>query len=162
MERIVGLARSGQLELSKEIGDVICYLSIGVATVINILNPSTVFLHGRPFDLQEDLFPRLLEEVRRKPLGPHFEKCLLVRARGNKRQGAVAAILDHLIESRPPHFGVARRLRAMPIGRAPCVRPAEGTRRGSGGSGIARGMPARTYPVVTSRVHQRHSRGLEK
>ncbi|WP_435010925.1 ROK family protein [Tundrisphaera lichenicola] len=99
IDEVVKLVRSGQLSIEAEIEELIHYLSIALTSVINLFNPSTLFLNGRLFDLQEDLFPRLIEEARRKTLGPSFEECRIVRAVGDKMQGAVAAALQHLIES---------------------------------------------------------------
>lgn len=102
IDEVVNLARSGQLDLTREIDEVILYLSIGIATAINIFNPPIVSVHGRLFDLSEHMFPRLLEAVRRRTLKPLFAECRFVRAQTNKRQGAVAAIVEHLIVSLAP------------------------------------------------------------
>jgi N-acetylglucosamine repressor len=102
IDEVVVLSQAEQLDLSEEVEEVVRYLSIGIATVINILNPSAVFLHGQLFDLEANLFPRLLEGIRRRTLRPLFDGCRIVRARGDKRQGAVVAILDHLIDSFTP------------------------------------------------------------
>jgi len=99
IDEVVQLARSGRLEMEAEIGELIGHLSIALTAVINIFNPSTLFLNGRLFDLREDLFSRLIEETRRRALRPAFEECRIVQARGNKMQGAVAAALQHLIDS---------------------------------------------------------------
>jgi len=106
---------SGDLDLAEEIQDVTLYLSIGIASVINILNPPTIFLHGRLFDLSDDFFGRLVEEVRRRALRPLFAECRFARAGGNKRQGAVAAILDHLIESWAPRTERPRRTQSADV-----------------------------------------------
>lgn len=99
IDEVVGLVRSGQLEMEAEIRDLIGHLAIALTAVINIFNPSTLFLNGRLFDLQDDLFRRVIEETSRTALKPPFEECRIVQARGNKMQGAVAAALQHLIES---------------------------------------------------------------
>jgi predicted NBD/HSP70 family sugar kinase len=98
IDEVVGLVRSGQLEMEAEIRELIGHLSTALTAVINIFNPSTLFLNGRLFDLQEDLFLRLIEETSRRALRPAFEECRIIQARGNKMQGAVAAALQHLIE----------------------------------------------------------------
>jgi predicted NBD/HSP70 family sugar kinase len=99
IDEVVDLVRSGRLEMEAEIRELVGHLSIALTAVINIFNPSTLFLNGRLLDLQEDLFLRVLEETSRRALKPPFEECRIVRARGNKMQGAVAAALQHLIES---------------------------------------------------------------
>jgi predicted NBD/HSP70 family sugar kinase len=102
IDEVVELTRSGTLDLSDEIDKVVRHVSMFLATVINIFNPSTLFLHGRLFDLADDLLPRLLAETGRRALRPIFQECRILRASGNKRRGAVAAILEHLIESLAP------------------------------------------------------------
>jgi predicted NBD/HSP70 family sugar kinase len=102
IDEVVSLSRSGELSLDLEIRDLVQYLSIGLANVINIFNPSTLMLHGRIFDLRDDFLSILLEETGRHALKPAFAECRIVRARGNKPQGAVAAALHHLIESIAP------------------------------------------------------------
>ena len=79
------------------------YLAIGLATVINIFNPSTLFIHGQLFDVDEGLFARVLEETRKRALAPSFADCRIIRAEGSKRQGAVASIIQHLIDSVCPN-----------------------------------------------------------
>jgi predicted NBD/HSP70 family sugar kinase len=102
IDEVVSLSRSGELSLDLEIRDLVRYLSIGMANVINIFNPSTLMLHGRIFDLRDDFLSVLLEETGRRALKPTFAECRIVRARGNKSQGAVAAALHHIIESLAP------------------------------------------------------------
>ena len=113
IEEVVKLARAGEIDLAGEIREIVYYLSIGLANVINLFNPPTIFLHARIFDLSDDLFPSLLAEVRRRSLRPTFAECRFVRANVNKQQGAVAAILDHLIESWAPRSDTHRRYPAL-------------------------------------------------
>ncbi|MBI2478212.1 MAG: hypothetical protein HYV60_06100, partial [Planctomycetia bacterium] len=56
---------------------------------------------------EDDLFARVCEEARRRSLGPSFATCELVRARGSKRQGAVAGIIEYLTDSLVPDFPVS-------------------------------------------------------
>jgi hypothetical protein len=42
-------------------------------------------------DARADLFAKLLERAERRALGPNWRDCEVVRARGNKRLGTVAA-----------------------------------------------------------------------
>lgn len=78
------------------------YLSIGLAAVINIFNPSTLFIHGRFFDADESLFARTIEETARRTLRPSFADCRIVRAQGSKMQGAVAGVIQSLVDSLIP------------------------------------------------------------
>jgi hypothetical protein len=81
---------------------VLRYLGLGLATVINLINPSTLFVHSRVFELGPEVFEQLVDETRRRALAPSMADCRLVQARGSKRQGAVAAMIEHLTDSLVP------------------------------------------------------------
>ncbi len=70
------------------------YLAVGVAAVLNVFNPERLFIYGRFLDAADDLFPRLLELVERRTLGPNRADCQIVRAQGSKRLGAIAAAIQ--------------------------------------------------------------------
>lgn len=91
IDEIVAGVQSGAIECDAELAETLDYLSVGVAAVINIFNPSKLFIYGRLLDARPDLFDRLLERVRSRTLGPSLADCEVVRARGNKRLGVVAA-----------------------------------------------------------------------
>ena len=90
------LAEIPQNDLANEIDSVLKYLAIGVAAVINIFNPAQLYIYGRLFDAGSDLFEQLLDRVSRRALAPSFSGCRIIRAQGNKRQGAVAAAIRNL------------------------------------------------------------------
>ena len=78
------------------------YMAIGVAAVINLFNPSTLFIHSRLLRASEELFESMTTAARQRTLGPSFADCHIVQARGSKRQGAVAAIIEHLLSGLVP------------------------------------------------------------
>ena len=78
------------------------YLSIGVAAVVNLFNPSRLFVHGRLFDADPSLFGRMVERAARRCLRPAFADCQIVRATGQKYQGAVAGVIQHLTRNFAP------------------------------------------------------------
>ncbi len=96
------LAASSSPEAREEMSRVCRYLGIAFATVINLFNPSTLFVHGKLFLADETLLPRAVEEAGRRALQPTFADCRIVLARGSKRQGAVAAIIEQLTNSMAP------------------------------------------------------------
>lgn len=104
IDEVIQLAQAGDLDVSWEVARVGRYLAVALAGVINLFNPSAVFVHGKLFTLDEGLFPRVLEETRRRALGPSFDDCRIIRARGSKRQGAIAAMIEHLTNSLVPTF----------------------------------------------------------
>jgi N-acetylglucosamine repressor len=83
-------ARSGKLDLTAELDEACRYLAIGLATVINLFNPATLFVHGRMFALDPALFGRVRQETKRRTLTPSHDDCRIVQARGSKRQGGGA------------------------------------------------------------------------
>jgi predicted NBD/HSP70 family sugar kinase len=104
IDEVIRLARAGKLKLDKDCKEVVAYLAIGLAAVINIFNPSTLFIHGQLFDADEGLFARVLEETSKRSLAPSFADCQIIRARGSKRQGAVAGVIQYLMDSVVPEL----------------------------------------------------------
>lgn len=102
IDEAIRLVRSGEVAAGAEIGDLARFMAIGLAAVINIFNPATLFVYGRVFKADEALFPLVLEETARRALRPSFAECRIVQARGSKRQGAIAGIIQHLTESLAP------------------------------------------------------------
>ena len=63
IDEVVAGVQSGALAIDAELGNVLEYLAIAAAAVINIFNPSQLFIHARLLDAQEGLFERLLKLV---------------------------------------------------------------------------------------------------
>ena len=118
IDEVIRLAHSGKLDLQKEFNQVVGYLAIALATVINIFNPATLFIHGQLFDADQTLFARVLEQTKKRALGPSFADCQIIRALGSKRQGAVAGIIQHLIDAVVPGLGRARDCPLAAVGSA--------------------------------------------
>jgi N-acetylglucosamine repressor len=91
IDELVAEVQAGRLSCSDELDETLDYLAIGVAGVINLFNPSKLFIYGKLLDAGTDLFPELLSRTRKRALAPSFADCQIVRARGNKRLGAIAA-----------------------------------------------------------------------
>jgi predicted NBD/HSP70 family sugar kinase len=104
IDELIRLTRAGMLDPLEDCKEVVHYLAIGLATVINIFNPSTLFIHGQLFDVDPNLFACVLDQTRQRTLAPSFADCRIIRARGSKRQGAVAGVIQHLIDSVVPEL----------------------------------------------------------
>jgi N-acetylglucosamine repressor len=91
IDAILDGVRNGTLDCDRELSTALDYLAVGVAAVVNIFNPNKLFIYGRFLDARDDLFPQLLERAERRALAPNWNDCEVVRARGSKRLGAVAA-----------------------------------------------------------------------
>ncbi len=93
IDAIIQLAQAGTLPLGPEFEQLLQYLAVGLGAVMNIFNPRRLFIYGRFFDAGKGLFDRLIELTQQRALGPSFADCEVIRARGNKRQGAIAAAI---------------------------------------------------------------------
>src|SRR5262249_17468181 len=100
IEEVVPLLSDGEVRAEEELREVLEHLAVGLAAVINIFNPSKLFVYGRLFDAGPDLFERLLERTRCRALAPSLTDCAIVRARGSKRLGAIAGIIHRLTTGR--------------------------------------------------------------
>ena len=96
VEEALALVRSGRGPLAGELLETAKYLAIAVAAVVNLFNPKTVFIHSRLFAADDGLFQRVVELTEKRALGPSFADCRIVRAKGTKLQGAVAAAVQQL------------------------------------------------------------------
>jgi len=102
IERVLELVQAKKIDIADEIEENNRYLAIGMAAVINLFNPATLFVHGRQFEADADFFPRLVEQTRRRTLTPAFAECRIIQARGSKTQGAIAAVIQQLTSSIAP------------------------------------------------------------
>ncbi len=105
IDEVIRLCHAGELDAEAECQEVVRYLAIGLATVINVFNPSTLFIHGQLFDIDDCLFvARSGGDRNALVLAPSFADCRMIRARASKRQGAVAGVIQHLIDSVVPEL----------------------------------------------------------
>jgi predicted NBD/HSP70 family sugar kinase len=110
IEEVLHLARSPHYDLTADLDDYCRYLALAVAAVINLFNPSRLFVHGRGFEADPTLFARLIERASRRSLSPSFRDCRILRATGQKHQGAVAGIICQLTSA------IAPALQTNPLG----------------------------------------------
>ncbi|MDY3553964.1 ROK family transcriptional regulator [Gemmata sp. JC717] len=104
VDEVIDLAKSGAVDLRAELREVAGFVAVGVAAVINLFNPATVFIHTPLFEIDEALFDTVVGRARERALPPSFADCTVVRAKGSKRQGAVAGIIQHLTDSVAPEL----------------------------------------------------------
>jgi predicted NBD/HSP70 family sugar kinase len=102
IDEVLRLVRSGEIQPAEEIRRTLEYLAIAIAMVINLFNPSAVFVLGRMFDAQDNLFQQLLHLIRQRALAAPLADCRVFRSQANKLQGAVAGIICHLTSSLAP------------------------------------------------------------
>jgi len=102
VDEAIELVSSGKVRARREIVRMIGFLARGLGVVINLFNPASVFVYGRLFDAGEDLFDELTSAVRAHALSPSLAACRVVRSRGSKKQGAAAAVINHLFQTAGP------------------------------------------------------------
>jgi predicted NBD/HSP70 family sugar kinase len=101
---IVDLIQRGHINADEEINTVLEYLAVGVAVVINILNPHNIFIYGKIFDIKQELFEQFLDRVHKKAFYPIVKNCKIQRSSGDKINGAIAGALNHLTNSLGPKY----------------------------------------------------------
>ena len=104
VDEVIELAKAGAVDLRAELREVAGYVAVGVAAVINLFNPATVFIHTPLFEIDPALFDLVVSKAAERSLPPSFAECTIVRAKGSKRQGAVAGIIQHLTDSVAPEL----------------------------------------------------------
>lgn len=97
---IIDQASAGKLDIAAALSEVLHHLAFAVTMTINLFNPERVYVSSQLFDLGDHVLARLIELTEARALRPSFAGCRIVRARGSKREGAVAAIIEHLTDSR--------------------------------------------------------------
>jgi N-acetylglucosamine repressor len=102
IDEVVSGLQSGELSPEPELQRTCDYLAVAMAAVINVFNPSTLFVYGRLLDARPGLFDELRERVRQRSLRPSFADCQLERAQASKMQGALAAAVGQLTRSLAP------------------------------------------------------------
>jgi N-acetylglucosamine repressor len=105
MSEVVTRAREGDKRLRAVLESTLPWLALGLATLINGLNPEAVFLHGSIFDLGDEVLGRLTELTAARALSMSMQDCRLLRAQGNKDQGAVGAAIERLVAAHGPLLG---------------------------------------------------------
>jgi N-acetylglucosamine repressor len=89
-------------DFAAQIATVTEYLAIAIATVINIFNPTALFVHGTLLTDSEERFSRVLDRVRQRALTASLADCTISATTSSKRKGAVAGIVHHLTRSWAP------------------------------------------------------------
>ncbi len=106
IEDAIDAMQSGRIDVSAVLERFVEFLAIGVAAVINIFNPSTLFLHGKLLRSNPKVFDRVLAEAGKRALKPNFADCEVLQSQGDKRVGAVAGIIRSLTDEIAPSLSV--------------------------------------------------------
>ena len=104
MDEVVRLAQSDEIDVRPELERTLGYLAIGVAAVINLLNPAAVFINGAIFDADDGAFQHLVGAVRRRGLRPAVAQCSLFRAQANDALGALSYAIEDVLAAVGPRL----------------------------------------------------------
>jgi N-acetylglucosamine repressor len=99
VDEVMGLLKTGAVDLADELRAAVKYLAVGLAAVLNLFNPATLFIHTRLFETDPGLFDEVVRQAGARALPPAFADCRIVPAKGSKRQGAVAGIVRRLTDA---------------------------------------------------------------
>jgi predicted NBD/HSP70 family sugar kinase len=105
IDEILEMVRLGEKQVLLELEKMCDYLAIGVANVINIVNPGTFFIYGRIFRAYPELLVLLEEKTKQHALAPSFSACKFVHASGNLLDGTIACVINYLTDSLIPNLG---------------------------------------------------------
>jgi N-acetylglucosamine repressor len=106
IDEAIEAMQSGRVDASDVLERFVDYLAIGVAAVINIFNPSTLFLHGKLLRSDTSVFNRVLTAAGKRSLKPNFGDCSILQSQGDKRLGAVAGIIRNLADEIAPSLSL--------------------------------------------------------
>jgi N-acetylglucosamine repressor len=96
MDEALHLLETGRAPLGNVLRETAEFFSIACAAVINLFNPKSLFVQSQLLRRDPRLFDTIQQLIRTRALRPMLEECTIDLARGNKMQGAVAAIVRHL------------------------------------------------------------------
>jgi N-acetylglucosamine repressor len=78
------------------------YLAIGIAAAIHVFNPPHLFLNSRFLQECPALLPALQSQLAIRTLKPALDDCTIRLAQGNKSEGVIAGIIEHLTNALLP------------------------------------------------------------
>jgi N-acetylglucosamine repressor len=102
IEQTAALLAERPEDFASQIATVTEYLAIAIATVVNVFNPTAIFVHGTLLAGSEERFSLVLERVRHRALTASLADCTISATKSSKRKGAVAGIVHHLTQTWAP------------------------------------------------------------
>lgn len=101
-EEIAREVAAETLDVSAELDSTFRYLSIGLATLVNIFNPEAIALYGQVLTLRPDAIQDLTDRMRERALRPSSQRVRLLPAQADKLSGALAGMLDQVFAAVGP------------------------------------------------------------
>lgn len=104
INEVLEMAQAGDKQAINELERMCEYLAIGLAHVVNILNPGTFFIYGRVFEACPELLNRLVEKTKALALEPSVSACEFSVASCSLQDGTVASVINYLTDSLVPNL----------------------------------------------------------
>jgi len=101
-DEVAAMVEQGYLDVSKELDSTLSYISIALATLVNLFNPEAIVLNGKVLDLRPDSLEVLSTRMSERALAPSMKRVRLLRSKGDKLQGALAGLLDQVFAAVGP------------------------------------------------------------
>lgn len=83
-------------EFAADVAVVTEHVSIAIAAVVNLFNPTNLFIHSSFFAEDPDRLAKTLEGVKKRALVASLADCTIVRSRTTKEQAAISAIIHEI------------------------------------------------------------------
>ncbi|MFM1902121.1 MAG: N-acetylglucosamine repressor [Planctomycetota bacterium] len=99
---LAGLLAARPADFAADVEKVTTYLAVAIAAVINIFNPTALFVHGSLLAGSPERFDRVLEAVRQRTLTASLADCTIRATTSSKRQGAIAGIIRQITQGWAP------------------------------------------------------------
>ncbi len=101
---VLQLAKSGNKQARQELERMCEYLAIGLAHIVNLLNPGTFFIYGRVFEELPELVTLLVKKTGQLALQPSMAACEFVLASCSLQDGTVASVINYLTDALVPNL----------------------------------------------------------
>ncbi len=102
ISEILEMYRTGDTQVEIELEKMCENLALGVAYVINIVNPGKFYVYGRLFKEHPQLLDLLVEKAEHYALKPSFNSCKFEHASGGILDGTIASVINCLTDSLVP------------------------------------------------------------
>jgi N-acetylglucosamine repressor len=104
MPEVIELVEKGELEVDKELNEMLKYLAVGVGAAINIFNPAAVVLSSRVWDFDPTAFDRLKEMATTHALAANMKDCQILKAERPPGATPIAGMIYHLSNAIGPNL----------------------------------------------------------
>jgi N-acetylglucosamine repressor len=104
MPEVIELVQKGELQIEKELSEMLKYLAVGVGAAINIFNPAAVVLSSRIWDLDPTALDRVRELAATHALAASMKDCQFLKAERPPGSTPIAGMIYHLTNSLGPNL----------------------------------------------------------